>query len=286
MFEKLNKSYNKTLHDNQNFLYHNFAEIFCNLLNSHAPLRQSSRKDLRFINKPWLTSGIIKSIKIKNKMFKKCYKSCDSLLIKKYKQYSNKLTKIKNASKISYYTKKLETTKNNIRKQWKVVNEVIGRKHLNSHTPTKIVDQKGNQITEQQEICNEFNNFFSNIGQNISKTIPLCTTSNNPSSIISQHKKSFFFTPITSNEIMIQIGKLDNKKSPGTDKIQNKFLKYVGDIISPFLAEIFNNHIRLGKFPQKLKTAKIVRTYTQKLISFFNNQLSSHFYTIFIFKNF
>ena len=57
---------------------------------------------------------------------------------------------------------------------------------------------------------------------------------------------------------MIQIGKLDNKKSPGIDKIQNKFLKYVGDIISPFLAEIFNNHITLGKFPQELKTAKIV----------------------------
>ena len=257
MFEKLNKSYIKTLHDNQNFLYQNFAEIFCNLLNSQAPLRQFYRKDLRFINKPWLTSGIIKSIKTKNKMFKKCYKSCNSLLIKKYKQYSNKLTKIKNAAKISY-TEKLETTKNDIRKQWKVVNEVIGRKHLNSHTPTKIVDQKGNQITEQQEICNKFNNFFSNIGQNISKTIPLCTTSNNPSSIISQHKKSFFFTPITSNKIMIQIGKLDNKKSPGIDKIQNKFLKYVGDIISPFLAEIFNNHIRLGKFPQELKTAKIV----------------------------
>ena len=112
-------------------------------------------------------------------MFEKCYKSCDSFLIKKYKQYSNKLTKIKNAAKISYYTEKLETTKNDIRKQWKVINEVIGRKHLNSHTPTKIVDQKGNQITEQQEICNEFNNVFSNIGQNISKTIPLCTTSNN-----------------------------------------------------------------------------------------------------------
>ena len=51
MFEKL-KSYIKTLHDNQNFLYHNFADIFCNLLNCHAPLRQSSCKNLRFINKP------------------------------------------------------------------------------------------------------------------------------------------------------------------------------------------------------------------------------------------
>ena len=86
---------------------------------------------------------------------------------------------------------------------------------------------------------------------------------------------------------MIQIGKLENKKLPGIDKIQNKFLKYVADIISPFLAEIFNNHITLGKFSQELKTAKIIPTsYIQKWISFFNKQLSSHFNIIFIFKNF
>ena len=60
---------------------------------------------------------------------------------------------------------------------------------------------------------------------------------------------------------MIQIGKLDNKKSLENDKIQKKFLKYVGDIISPFFAEIFNNHITLGKFPQELKKAKIVPIY-------------------------
>ena len=89
------------------------------------------------------------------------------------------------------------TTRNNIRKQWKVINEVIGRKHSNSHTPKKIPDQKGNQITEQQEICNKSNNFFFNIGQNISKAIPLCTTLNNPSLIILPHKYSLFFTPIT-----------------------------------------------------------------------------------------
>ena len=39
MFEKLNKSHIETLHDNQNFLYHNFADIFGNLLNSHAPFK-------------------------------------------------------------------------------------------------------------------------------------------------------------------------------------------------------------------------------------------------------
>ena len=75
-------------------------------------------------------------------MLKNCYKSCDSFLIRKYKQYSNRLTKIKNAAKICYYTEKLLTTKNDICTQWKVINKVIGIRHSNSHTPTKIVDKK------------------------------------------------------------------------------------------------------------------------------------------------
>ena len=70
---------------------------------------------------------------------------------------------------------------------------------------------------------------------------------------------------------MLQISKLDNKKLPGIDKIQNKLLKYVGHIISPFFPEIFNNHKTLGKFFQELKTAKIMPIYKNGSHSLTNN---------------
>jgi hypothetical protein len=42
---------------------------------------------------------------------------------------------------------------------------------------------------------------------------------------------------------------IDEKKSVGLDKIPNKLLKMVADVIAPSLAEIFTKSIHTGIFP-------------------------------------
>ena len=61
-------------------------------LNKHALLRPMSRREKSLSQKPWISKGILKSIKTKNKLFKTHYGSND--LNKKlfYKQFLNKLT--------------------------------------------------------------------------------------------------------------------------------------------------------------------------------------------------
>ena len=44
-------------------------------LSRHAPLRPMSRKRQCLRNKPWLTSGILNSIKTKNKLVRNYFKS-------------------------------------------------------------------------------------------------------------------------------------------------------------------------------------------------------------------
>ena len=39
------------------------------VLNKHAPLRDASVSKLKMLTKPWLTAGLSKSIKVKNKLF-------------------------------------------------------------------------------------------------------------------------------------------------------------------------------------------------------------------------
>ena len=46
-----------------------FLNTFSNTLDKLAPFRKMRQKETR-LKKPWLTRGILKSIKIKNKMFK------------------------------------------------------------------------------------------------------------------------------------------------------------------------------------------------------------------------
>ena len=48
----------------------NFEKKFNSILNIHAPFRQQTRKEKKLYKKPWLTKGILKSIKTKQKLYK------------------------------------------------------------------------------------------------------------------------------------------------------------------------------------------------------------------------
>jgi len=58
-------------------------------LDKYAPLRRMSRREKRLSEKPWITPGILKSIKTKNKLFRKLFKSNDFNNKIFYKKYLN-----------------------------------------------------------------------------------------------------------------------------------------------------------------------------------------------------
>ena len=55
---------------NVNLATNNFLDTINSVLNKYAPLKRVNKYKLRFKNKPWITSGIQKSIYIKNKLLK------------------------------------------------------------------------------------------------------------------------------------------------------------------------------------------------------------------------
>ena len=75
------------------------SATFKSIIYEHAPLRTMSRKELRLNKKPWITKGILISIKTKNKLFKKFVKNNNQMNKANYKKYLNKLTHGKNFSK-------------------------------------------------------------------------------------------------------------------------------------------------------------------------------------------
>ena len=68
------------------------------LVNNHAPLKQVSRSKRKQFTKPWITNGILKSIKTKQKMYHTHFHSNNINKVIQYKKYSNKLNKIKQKS--------------------------------------------------------------------------------------------------------------------------------------------------------------------------------------------
>ena len=89
-----------------------------------------------------------------------------------YKQYKNKLNWLLKIAKKRYYDFKLEGAKGNLKKIWKLLNQIISRKGMKSKLPSIFID--GNrEICNPNDIANKFCNFFTNIGLRLANQLPL-----------------------------------------------------------------------------------------------------------------
>jgi CRISPR/Cas system-associated endonuclease Cas1 len=84
-----------------------------NVAHNNGDLGPQSRPKLKQFTKPWITNGILKSIKNKQKMYRTHFFSNNSRKIEQYQDYSNKLNKIKSVSKKNYYTAQFNTAQFN-----------------------------------------------------------------------------------------------------------------------------------------------------------------------------
>ena len=119
--------------DNVNILSDEFVKTFNDTLDTHAPHRYASRKEQRSFNKPWLTKDILTSIAKRNTLYRKQLTTNNPNIIRKYKTYRNKLTRLKEISKQNYYKQAFQKCHHDIKNmeacQWNISNK--------KHIPTK-----------------------------------------------------------------------------------------------------------------------------------------------------
>ena len=123
---------------------------------------------------------------------------------------------------------------------------------------------KNHTISDPIEVANAFNDYFINVGTNI-------TLSNNDSNTFNQKAyQKYLHTPsdtpckfvrITEMDVLQLINKMDNKSSSGHDGISNRILKSIKNIICKPIALIINQMIETGVFPTSLKVAKTIPLY-------------------------
>ena len=142
-----------------------------------------------------------------NNLYKDYIRCPNDTKRQKFKTYRNKLHGIIQKAKRSYYLKKFEQVKKNMRQTWKTINKVIGRTQKQG-----ISDQlkcvSGNIITDPRVISNEFNDFFFvNVGSDLASRIH---NTGKPyyDYIKAAHDKSIFMKPIIEDEIVKIIGKI------------------------------------------------------------------------------
>ena len=125
-----------------NKAYDNFIEIFSSLYDECFPRKKIKLKPQNY-NNPWITKGIKKSSKRKQKLYEKFLKNRNEKNEKLYKSYKSLFESIKGKSKRIYYSSKILELKNNAKKAWGVMKELIGKtRNTESSLPIKLVIKK------------------------------------------------------------------------------------------------------------------------------------------------
>ena len=115
-------------------------------------------------------------------------------------------------------------------------------------------------------MSNAFNDFFTRIGPDLDKEIPIHKGVKDPSFYLkSRVHNSFFISPTDPLEILNIIKDLDDNKSSGPCPIPTKLLKIVGNCIALPLSEICNLSFSQGIFPDANKIAKIIKVKVGKI---------------------
>ena len=112
------------------------------------------------MKKPWLTSALKESIKIKIKLYISRNRGNETeRRISHYKTYRNKLHHLLRAAERQYYQYLLTEHKSNLKKSWQVIKMIINKRKKNNPTCSKF-KCNGSVIEDGKVIANKFNDFF------------------------------------------------------------------------------------------------------------------------------
>ena len=119
------------------------------------------------------------------------------------------------------------------------------------------IDHNGVPVHDQEEIIytNLFNEYFSEIGEKLSGEIP--STNVKYADYIKHNECTFDFVEITEDEVLTELKNLKANKGFGQDNISPKFLKDSSYVISSTLTSIFNQSLKMEKFPDEWALARV-----------------------------
>ena len=136
--------------------YEKFNHKLQKYYDKNIPLVRTKYKKVK---NPWITKGILKSIKTRNKLYKKSLKKMSDENCSKYKIYRNKLTSIIRISRKLHYSNKIDMNKTSNASIWQIVKDMIGSKN---NTP-KSFFKDGQEINNPVKIANMFNSYFNDL---------------------------------------------------------------------------------------------------------------------------
>lgn len=218
--------------------------------------------------KPWLTSALKESIKIKNKLYiKLTNKLANKDSTYRYKQYKNKLNHLLRIAEKNHYGDQLLKHKSNMRKTWEIIKTVVNKKRNYTNNTSFVINKR--RTDDKKTISDGFNKYFINVGPTLAKLIP---NNNKPAmTYVSQNiVETFYITPTTEGEIEKIISNFKDTAA-GWDNLSPNIIKQIRQSIVSPLVHICNISFSYGIFPDELKIAKVIPIFKHGDVELFQN---------------
>ena len=248
--------------------YRCFLDKYTTLYNDCFPLKKVKVKNVTLSN-PWITKGLLKSIRKKNSLYKRFLAKPTSYRENLYKSYKNKLTHSLRVAKRLYYNKKLYEYKSNAKSTWKLLNDLINRKKSKCKLPSYFKSNE-EEILNPTHVANRFCEYFTNIGPDLAKSIPASDKSHR-SFLDGSFINSFFLQLATEQEVREICTSFRSGTAPGYDCISMNVVKGSFDLICTPLTYIINLSLNSGVVPQEMKIARVIPLFKSGDNSLFTN---------------
>ena len=254
-------NFNNDLLQDPNIYYNSLENIINESKDKNLPIKSVKFNRYRHKISPWISSGILKSIKFRDRMYKKLKKTNPlsqnyQTLQNNFKDYCRILQKSIRLAKSTYYTSQFEKYKSDIKKTWNQINQVIGKQSKGPKLPQYFTD-KGVKVTNDKSIAELFNKFFLEVGPRLSEKIKSPEGKSFKDFLTERISSSFNFEIVDSDHVSKIVRKLKPKSSFGHDDISTIMLKCIAPSIIHVLTLIINQSLCTGIFPDRLKIAKI-----------------------------
>ena len=240
-----------------------FRNEFRDLYNTAFPLvdKKKGKKDLE---KPWLDDdgfkalvaekGELYSLKLQGKL--------TGTMQERFVTVSKEVNRVRQRLKRSYFKKKLDEVKGDLRLTWEVLGEVLkGRKGRDRGPNCGYFEKEGEGVTGGDQIAEGFCDFYCNVGPKLAARIPKERKDAHLQFMGPRVDKSLFFRPTTPYEIEELCRGLDSNKSVGWDEVSPRVIKGVSRELASPLSAFLNYCLREGIYPECFKVARVVPVY-------------------------
>ena len=152
----------------------------------------------------------------------------------------------------NYYANCLTQAKNDSKKLWQILNEILCHKNRGSSTIASIQTSQAIITHSKEEIANEFNLYFSSIGQKLSQAIEIPLNCNFKNFLTGHFPDLMYLTPVTEEEVFNIYRHCNISQATDIDGFKSKIFVKIFDLILSTVTELFNLSFETDIFPKDI----------------------------------